>query len=604
MKLIYWPEQSVEGSVCPNNASHSFHHPSSSRNTLPASLPDTVTALEHTFTSGSVYLSFHTLYASYDGFYDRVGPTFKDTIIPVPSSAMSTHCGGFTEAHGSGTSLNYADLNWPVAASAYNCQARCDNQRFIPRENRTGTPTECHTIWSDVNPNIAIPTLVKDLVPEWASCEMSGFRIPNFWFDPPVKLTKKASIAVPTTLHVGPTTEPAAPSSGLISSAPLETGSAQSSASQHGENGDDSLPSKTPVPEVLPSTRGIAHESSVPVGPPVSEHTKETEPVVIPDAAETGLPGKVDQNTATPVLAPVPESDEDPTKAWIPDTITSLFSYQPQTPSLNALSVLESALSAISKSTLKSDVSLETGTTKSAAASDNLGSSVIVSPHSPCEEFAVMTSSMSTVPQKPTQMLEDAPLSTTDANVISTQRPAEPSVLASEAISLSTSASQSDSSAWISTRTTEHQEPASAAPDETAEGWIPSVVLASPPEERTLAAGLFTVTAEIVSGSPGAIEVGGTTLAEDGDIATLEGGQVLRFGSSGIAVVQSDTTVVMSSVNATGTATSSFESYSTLVEYPAVTSESEVIESGAEKNLHRTLKWICTMALMVFYEVL
>jgi hypothetical protein len=226
VQLIYWPEGDGESNICPNNASMVLSHPSNARKIPATTLPDTITALGHTFTSGSVYLSFHTLYASYDGFWDRVGPTFKDTIIPVPSSAMSTHCGGFTNAHGPGTALKYADLNWPVAASAYNCQARCDNWRFVSHDNRSASAPECQTIWNDVNPNIVVPTLVRDLVPEWAHCEMSGFRIPNFWHDPPIALTTKESIAVPTmptTQHVEPTREPASPSPTMSHLSKLES---------------------------------------------------------------------------------------------------------------------------------------------------------------------------------------------------------------------------------------------------------------------------------------------------------------------------------------------------------------------------------------------
>jgi hypothetical protein len=688
VQLIYWPEGNGESNICPNNASMSWRHPSNVRNTSTTALPDTITALGHTFTSGSVYLSFRTLYASYDGFWDRVGPTFKDTIIPVPSSVMSTHCGGFTEAHGPGTALNYADLNWPVAASAYNCQARCDNWRFVSHDNRSASAPECQTIWNDVNPNIAIPTLVRDLVPEWAHCEMSGFRIPNFWHDPPVALTMKASIAVPT-LHAVPTQEPASPSSALVSTAPVETGLTAGSTTGNLETGTEAQSPKTSTGSDWTSKVDPSDDPRLPQTSTNAESTspeQESGPVVTVVPIQDPITGSVvatslevsntispdtDVPDSTKLVNPPPMVSSD--VSLQPSADTTLFSYQPEpSSSLNALSVLQSALSALSETAQSHGTTATTnthdgvGTSESVinnsdsslpgATSDQTATSTYGETSRPLPEAgltanteAVVTVSTVASEEPDTTSIEGLAISslTTQDSAIATQTTdasikapstaetstevalpsvvlALPSVLQSNPPHLSTliagdltiTASQlsgSTGSIVLGSHTLRPDDPVATISGQVISALSSGLVLISPDSTFTftevptdssrslvpLVAGSLTVTAEVAEGSSGAISVGGTTLAKDGDYATLENGHTLRFNPSGIEIVGPNSTVLMSSVVDTtaSSATSSTTGSSSTTGY--ATETSALAESSGERISSCLLGKLCVCTMML-----
>jgi hypothetical protein len=687
VQLIYWPEGNGESNICPNNASMSWHHPSHVRNTSTTALPDTITALGHTFISGSVYLSFRTLYASYDGFWDRVGPTFKDTIIPVPSSAMSTHCGGFTEAHGPGTALNYADLNRPVAASAYNCQARCDNWRFVSHDNRSASAPECQTIWNDINPNIAIPTLVRDLVPEWAHCEMSGFRIPNFWHDPPVALTMEASIAVPT-LHAEPTQEPASPSSALVSTAPVETGLTTGSTTGKLETSTEAQSPKTSTGSGWTSK---VDPSDDPQPPQTSTNVESTSPGQESGPFVTVIPIQ-DPTTSSAVATSLevsntigPNTDvPDPTKAVKPPPLissdvplqptadTTLFSYLPEPSPLNALSVLQSALSALSE-TVQPHATTTTATTH-----DGVGTSESVISYSdsslpgatsykPAKSTYAETSQTSpeaestansgaavtastTASEKPhATSIEDSAVSslstqdsgtatqTTDVSmkapstaesstevalpsvvvalpsVVQSYAPHLPTLVAGDLTVTASQLSGSTGVIVLGSHTFQPDDPVATISGHIISALSSGLVLMSSDSTFTftevladssrslvpLVAGSLTVTAEVAEGPSGAISVGGTTLAKDGDYATLEDGQTLRFNPSGIEVVGSNSTVLMSSMAETtaSSVTSSTSGSSPTTGYSTETSAPS--ESSGEKISSGLLGklYVCAMML-------
>lgn len=697
VQLIYWPEGNGESNICPNNASMVLHHPSNAYKMPAATLPDTITALGQTFTSGSVYLSFHTLYASYDGFYDRVGPTFKDTIIPVPSSAMSTHCGGFTEAHGPGTALNYADLNWPVAASAYNCQARCDNWRFVSHDNRSASAPECQTIWNDVNPNIVVPTLVRDLVPEWAHCEMSGFRIPNFWHDPPVALTAKASIAVPTlptTQHAEPTQEPASPSPTIASAAPIETGvaddgtagsmpsstdeqlseiSTQVDPTSNVEATGESQPSRTATNEISMPEEHEPTTTNVALPPP--EHTTESANPASPGISNiinSIVTEEGDSKPTLPIEPPSTTDSENPSET----VIGSLpFTYQPEpTGSLNALSVLQSALSALSESSeshfTQSALPTSDGLTVSETIADNTESStlgtvsdttptttsaehsrpqeqphstghtdaadststlVFKDPHmSSNDDPAAATSSRSNHDSSPTT--EPTGVSTLSASgeESSTESPL-PSVVQAAPTSYSTlvaadltltasQASDSPDAVVLGDHTFNSDDPVATISGHVMSAPSSDFVLVSSNSDITfteltadseptlvpLVAGSLTVTAEVAEGSSGAISIGGTTLAKDGDFATLQDGYTVRFKPSGVEIARSNSTEFMSSTTLPGSSPTvpvpiatvvdaSESAPSRTVENP--TEASETADSAGEKSS------VCLlgMGVMVFF---
>ncbi|KAF7187878.1 hypothetical protein HII31_10778 [Pseudocercospora fuligena] len=177
-----------------------------------------VTTMGTTFQPGSVYLSFSTLYAAYRRFTApggeavQVGPTFKNTIFAFKSDEISTNCyvstfGDQSSAtgpgYGPGTQLNYADLNSPVPASAYQCQNQCKpSSTWIGTDgNYSSTaiiPNPCNTIFDNFNPLLAMPTRLRDMVPEWSSCGFWDYQRANIVFDPPTALQQVASAALPT----------------------------------------------------------------------------------------------------------------------------------------------------------------------------------------------------------------------------------------------------------------------------------------------------------------------------------------------------------------------------------------------------------------------
>ncbi|KXT10043.1 hypothetical protein AC579_8653 [Pseudocercospora musae] len=134
----------------------------------------------------------------------------SDYIVPLQSSDISTHCGGWWGAvhNPIGTAPPYADLKWPVAASAYSCQNRCSDtfsRSYSLDKGIIGaqlvsiaSPPQCSTIWSDVNPVLAFPTKIRDMVPEWTSCSFWNENLANFWFDPPIALEPASAAATPT----------------------------------------------------------------------------------------------------------------------------------------------------------------------------------------------------------------------------------------------------------------------------------------------------------------------------------------------------------------------------------------------------------------------
>ncbi|KAI5199455.1 hypothetical protein E4T38_07012 [Aureobasidium subglaciale] len=239
--------------------------------------PTAVEAFGTTLSSGSVYLSFKTLYAFQEGFGRRIGPAFTDFILPLPSSAVSTQCGGWFSAAGPGTPLNYADLNFPWPASAYNCINRCSTDLTWTQSNGTAIswtpPPQCSTIWSDLNPVLAMPTEVRDLVPAWSTCSLWDAALPNFVFDPPRALRAATTIVSPTLAwQTSHSTTPASPAATsytalpeTISSKPPPTTSTYSAASpkSSGSLSDSSASSSEPASSIpsaiVQTTRGIGY---------------------------------------------------------------------------------------------------------------------------------------------------------------------------------------------------------------------------------------------------------------------------------------------------------------------------------------------------------
>lgn len=242
----------------------------------PAEEPAPVTTLGSTFHPGTVYVSFETLYAAYrslsgpGGAAVQIGKGYSNEIFEFRSDEISTNCyasvfsvdGHHNPGYGPGTQLNFADLNYPPPATAYECQNQCQSVSYelgpggVNVTTHTILPNPCETIFDNFNPLIAVPTKLKAMNPEWASCRFWNHRQANIVFDPPIALTEAAAVAKPT-LPGGYTTASAAMPASTVGSLPSRTATALA----------DNMPSTTSgpsphSPQKIPSAQKSASASS------------------------------------------------------------------------------------------------------------------------------------------------------------------------------------------------------------------------------------------------------------------------------------------------------------------------------------------------------
>lgn len=462
VQLYYFPVTTVNGSLC-----------SKIQPTIPAtptgSGPNVVTKGGHTFTSGTVYLSIQSLFATYDGFGNTIGPTFSDIFIPLQSDEVSTQCSGdYTN-----TPLTFADLNWPVPASAYKCQDRCFLQSRMDH-----VPSQCNTIWSDVNPDLAIPTkILIAMVPEWSSCVAGDGNQRDYFFDPPVALQQQPLIAT-VTVPSQPTSTPATPSASLDSPGPTATSSTIISSlptteteTSEGANSASSNPST-----VVKSTSLFFHLSSAVSSGFVATITFTP---VASDSRQTTL---ADGNTDS--VQPTYQSTSDAIQ-----------------PTASAISILSAALS-----------SLETGSTTSTGFQSSSGDTVT----SPEVSTAMQTGNI-------------VSLASTSLTVIRTSNNffvgsqsliiGHETTLSGVTISVGSSNIVVDSTTLVAS-------------------GLSQPIHSTSPQPTVLAAGSVTITVLSVSGSPSMIAVDGATLSINGPALTA-GGQVLSEGSNGIELLSS-----------------------------------------------------------------
>jgi hypothetical protein len=130
----------------------------------------TAVANNHTFTSGTAYISIETVYA-----VDRCSRTFgkpaRDVILAMPSqSVLSLR---YSQDHfqylmqtdqQTGYPVSYADFNTPIPWSAWNGQAYCQGPQDYYR---------CGIIYENgYRPQLAIPPGIRDLDPAWETCQL------------------------------------------------------------------------------------------------------------------------------------------------------------------------------------------------------------------------------------------------------------------------------------------------------------------------------------------------------------------------------------------------------------------------------------------------
>ena len=561
VQLVYFPVSTIQGNLCGHNGSTFSIQPTQ------IGSPATVTTLGHAFTSGSVYLFFQTLYASYDGFWDRIGPTFSNYILPLPSSAISTQCDGW----GRGTSLDYADLNWPVPASAYSCQNRCsviwtsecsDLCSVYTKPN----PPECNTIWSDVDPTLAVPTQVKDLASEWSTCSFWDFNIPNFWFDPPIALQQQTAMATPTMDPTSVTTA-AAPSSTVRSPYPRNTATAESR---------DPSNTGTAAGRPDPAETASRDQRRTKAGDGDPGHT---------DTRSLDMPRKTSQNEHAP---PEHTTSARPTPAAAVSILAHALSSNVRETD-PAMRSMVSAAHAIASSLVRTVgqghpngdhsvtgavITLSGKPYTAVQSSDNiiLGSTTLgAGQHATISGQKVSVGSSEVVVGTTTAAFTALPAATNTAIAFSPvdrgqhdPSKAHASVLAAGSLTLTESAVATNAVVIDGTTLTVGGQKATISGNIisqgssglvllhseasiSAEGPLPQIVSASDAGLATLAIGSLTFTVASVSGATGALSVGGTILSKGGPPAVVHG-VTLSDGASGLVMLRSSTTAKLTTV--------------------------------------------------------
>ncbi|KAK4957602.1 hypothetical protein LTR10_005569 [Elasticomyces elasticus] len=296
LQLLYWPVSTVSGDLCHGNASTITATP-----TIPGQ-PNTVKYMNTTLTSPTVYFEFKNVYAI--GTDYEAKSSYQNTLLPLPSASVSSRCGLLGGGFGPPQSMNYADFNVPVPASAYRCQPKCwtndDLEQYATMSGFTyekyATENRCSTIWDDYRPALAVPTEFATVFPS------AGFKDgmslactfilneagDNIFFDPPKALTQVQSAdgpSAPAPVNAGPTT-----STQKISTTSLI-----------GSSGPVAL-----VPAATPDSPTAPMDSAVPT-PTVVENSTPTAP-----AQESNLDDSSEDSIEPPSYPAQPiDSDDD-----------------------------------------------------------------------------------------------------------------------------------------------------------------------------------------------------------------------------------------------------------------------------------------------------
>jgi hypothetical protein len=169
--------------ICPYGPTYSNNDTVSGFNTAPCpyistELPSTTDSGPSTVINGSTlfsnraYIAYDTLYATNDcGF---VGSTYSNGLVTVASSDVYSLSGYHFYMSKAAYSFNFADLMPPVPASAYLCQATCDDSGSPLSDGDMlngkygGALGFCSTIIDEVfKPRIAVPPQMRAIDPQW-----------------------------------------------------------------------------------------------------------------------------------------------------------------------------------------------------------------------------------------------------------------------------------------------------------------------------------------------------------------------------------------------------------------------------------------------------
>ncbi|TKA39192.1 hypothetical protein B0A54_08501 [Friedmanniomyces endolithicus] len=164
-----------------------------------------------TLTSPTVYMQFKNVFAIGTDYVAM--SSFQNTLLPLAPTAVSSRCGLVGGGFGPPQSMNYADLNQPVPASAYRCQPKCFTNDQLPEDWQTpytkyATENRCSTIWNDYNPALSVPTEFATVFPSagFINSDLPGLACTfildpdggNIFFDPPSALTQAQTAAGPS----------------------------------------------------------------------------------------------------------------------------------------------------------------------------------------------------------------------------------------------------------------------------------------------------------------------------------------------------------------------------------------------------------------------
>ncbi|KAF2168867.1 hypothetical protein M409DRAFT_20880 [Zasmidium cellare ATCC 36951] len=537
VQLYYFPVDTGNQSSCSNRTAISSGSP-----TTPA---PTVVTDGLTLTSGFVYVSFQTLYAQYDGFSYGPGTGYKDLIMTLASSQVSTNCGnGDVRSATAGTQINFADFNYPIPASAYSCAHPCEASCV----DATCTPQACSTIWDNFNPVMAIPTPVLDLQEAWKTCSFADENGVNWLFDPPIALTAAANEVKPS-LPGGGGSSPASPTP-----APGQGQSSQPAESQPSA-GEVTVPSPKPTP-----TSPAAQQTSRPAAPE-SDNLPSTNGNQQPSPSKNDNPPQSNNAGGSPAPSPSnggngqsPSNQNSPTNPNSPGS--------QNTPAQSSPAPQNSPSNQNSPAPQNSQGSQESPAPQNSPGAQNSPSNQNPPQDTPSTNNQGSPSNQQSNPngQNSPSNQQNSPAGSNNNN----NQPA-PSIAQVTAGSNTIQATQLPGNSVVVAGTT-------LAPGEAA--TISGVAVSADPSgagvvvgsqtaafapaaaqnnnnEGVFAAGDMTITAANVPGATGAVVVAGKTLSQGGSAAVVNG-QMISQGSAGPVVIDGGNTQALNRVGGEG----------------------------------------------------
>ncbi|KAK4496701.1 hypothetical protein PRZ48_012684 [Zasmidium cellare] len=574
-RLYYFPVDTTEGCAA-NGTSATTHGPT---NTTSAP-PQPVTTLGTTFDPGSAYISFETLYAAYRSYQSaggsaiQIGPTFSNTILALRSDEVSTNCYGrigtqtSTAGWGNGKSLNYADLNLPVPASAYQCANQCVPYVTSERTGSDGlqtfdttsiTPNPCETIWNNFNPLLAIPTRLKT-ISEWASCSFCNDWIANVVFDPPTALRQATAEAKPTlgpppgaspTNGGGSVTTPARPASTASPDGPANT--AVTLPRQHSDSPSPASPTANTPTEDPATVPALADSTTGGQQSPSASPKSQQNPSPQPQSQQPASPSNSPANDPSPQpqsqqpASPSNEAPNDPSKATdslAPNTAPVAFQGQSQ----NAASQGQPAA------------------TNSPAQSEQQGTTIGFN-----------------TPASGAQTPQDTPQGTASPGPQASPASQAPAAVFTVGGNTMTAQQLSNNHVAVGGTTIPVGQGATLSNGAVLSVASNGIVVNSAPAAEPSVSPVFvagSITASPVAGTTNAAVINGVTLTQGGS-AVSTNGQVISFGSSGLQAVSGGQTQMFSAVNDAASQSGNVLIAGSITASPIAGSSSAVVVNGA-----------------------